>query len=221
MKNITLIVCDVQPDVINKLKQAHQFVDLVDITVRAACNSRTASSVSIVHTMLRFSEKVGGYDQIPSTHPKLGILRKLQSKNPQIKWFTSSELCIPASTKNTTIVSRTTFLPQATTIDLLETLQKSVKYSMEDHKFVVIGYGPTVQAITNLLGDCIGVPNVQIIKECVRDESTERCQFFLDHGLLFQEEVISLVDYIECKWKTYLLHNIKMLVELFCVLVKW
>lgn len=195
MKNISLIVCDVQPDVTKKLQYSSQFVDLVDIAVRATRNSRTTASVNIVHTILQFSENAGGYDQIPTTHPKLGILRKLHSKNPQINWFTSSELCIPAA-KDETVVSRTTYLPQATNIDLLEALS-----SMEDHdhEFVVIGYGPTVQAICNLLGDCIGALNVQIIKECVRDENSKRCQAFLDHGLLFREEVISLVDYIGCK----------------------
>jgi hypothetical protein len=204
MKNISLIVCDVQPDVIKKIHYSSQFVDLIDIAVRATRKSRTAASVNIVHTMLHFSKKSGGYDQIPSTHPKLGILRKLHYKNPQINWFTSSELCIPA-TKDETVVSRTTYLPQATNIDLLKalsSLQKSkTTNSMEDnhHEFVVIGYGPTVQAICNLLGDCIGAPNVQIIRECVRDETSKRCHAFLEHGLLFREEVISLVDYIGCK----------------------
>ena len=213
MKNLTLVVCDVQPDVAKKLQHSLQFVDLVDVAVRAARNSRTTASVNIVHTMLRFPDDhqpsggVGCYDQIPLSHPKLGILRKLQAKNSNIKWFTSSELCVPA-TKTEAVVSRTTFLPQATNIDLLEALRNYSATKEEnnnsatedhDHEFIVIGYGPTVQAVCHLLGDVIGAPNVRIIKECVRDESAERCEAFLDHGLLFREEVTSLVDFLECK----------------------
>ena len=51
----------------------------------------------------------------------------------------------------------------------------------------------------HLLGDVVGTPNVRILEECVRDENTKRCQAFLDYGLLFREEVVSLVEYLECK----------------------
>jgi len=61
----------------------------------------------------------------------------------------------------------------------------------------VVGYGPTVQVICHLLGDVLGVPNVQIIRDCVRDENKDRCQAFLDHGLLFNEQVVSLIDFFD------------------------
>ena len=200
MKAFTLVVCDVQPDGIKKIQHSPQFVDLVDLAIRAARNSRTTATVDIVHTMIRFPDSC--YDCIPLSHPKLGILRKLQMKNSQINWFNSSELCIPALLENDpkeSVVSRTTFLPHATDTALLEALQDQNEKSLEDREFVVIGYGPTVQAVCHLLGDVIGAPNVRILKECVRDEKTERCQAFLNHGLIFREEVSSLVDFIECK----------------------
>lgn len=199
MKKLTLVVCDVQPDVIKKLKNSRQFVDLVDLAVRAGRNSRTTTAVDIVHTMVHFPES--SYDCIPLSHPKLGILRKLQMKNSQVNWFNSSQLCIPAREINPkeVVVSRTTYLPHASGSTLLEALQHENQESLEDREFIVIGYGPTVQAVCHILGDVIGTPNVQILKECVQDENMERCQAFLNYGLIFREEVTSLVDFIECK----------------------
>lgn len=200
MKKLTLVVCDVQPDVTKKLPNSQQFIDLVDLAVRAGRNSRrTTLEFNIVHTMIRFPES--SYDCIPLLHPKLGILRKLQrNNNSPIHWFTSSELCIPAAADppKEVVVSRTTYLPHANDTKLLEALQ--YEESLDDRDFVVIGYAPTVQAVCHILGDVIGTPNVQILKECVRDESMERCQAFLDYGLMFKEEVTSLVDFIECKF---------------------
>eukprot|EP00546_Thalassionema_frauenfeldii_P021436 CAMPEP_0178905642 /NCGR_PEP_ID=MMETSP0786-20121207/6388_1 /TAXON_ID=186022 /ORGANISM="Thalassionema frauenfeldii, Strain CCMP 1798" /LENGTH=544 /DNA_ID=CAMNT_0020577271 /DNA_START=149 /DNA_END=1783 /DNA_ORIENTATION=+ len=139
--------------------------------------------------MIRFPES--SYDCIPLLHPKLGILMN----NSPINWFTSSELCIPAANPKEVVASRTTYLPHANDIKLLEALH--YEESLDDRDFVVIGYGPTVQAVCHILGDVIGTPNVQILKECVRDENMERCQAFLDYGLMFKEEVTSLVDFIE------------------------
>lgn len=197
MKKITLIVCDVQPDVIKKIPNSKQFVDLVDLAVRAGRNSRTAAGFDVVHTMIRFPES--SYECVPLLHPKLGILRKLQMKNSAINWFTSSELCIPAAENDPkeTVVSRTTYLPHANDTKLLGALQYDNRESLDDRDFVVIGYGPTVQAVCHILGDVIGTPNVQILKECVRDDNMERCHAFLDFGLIFKEEVVSLVDFIE------------------------
>ena len=199
MKKLTLVVCDVQPDVIKKIPNSQQFVDLVDLAVRAGRNSKTTAAVDIVHTMIRFSES--SYDCIPLSHPKLGILRKLQMKNSPINWFTSPELSIPAAKDDPKeiVVSRTTYLPHADDTKLLEALKYENQESLEDRDFIVIGYGPTVQAVCHILGDVIGTPNVHILKECVQDENMERCKSFLDHGLMFKEEVASLVDFIECK----------------------
>ena len=199
MKKLTLIVCDVQPDVIKKIPNSKQFVDLVDLAVRACRNSRTATDFDIVHTMIRFPEC--SYECVPLSHPKLGILRKLQMKNSPINWFTSSELCIPAAENDPkeTVVSRTTYLPHSNDSNLLEALRYNNEESLDGRDFVVIGYGPTVQSICYILGDVIGTPNVHILKECVQDENKERCQAFLDFGLMFKEEVASLVDFIECR----------------------
>lgn len=197
MKELTLVVCDVQPDVIKKIQQSRQFVDLVDIAIQAGRNSRTKVAVNIVYTLIHFPDSC--YNCIPLSHPRLGILRKMQMKNSQIKWFASSELCIPAeeNDSNEFVVNRTTFLPQATNENLLEALRGPNEKSLKDREFVILGYGPTVQAVCHLLGDVIGTPNVKIVNECVRDENSERCKAFLDHGLLFREEIISLVDFIE------------------------
>jgi len=196
MKKLTLVVCDVQPDVVKKIPNSKQFVDLVDVAVRAARNSRTTTAVDIVHTMIRFPES---YDCIPVSHPKLGILRKLQMKNSPINWFTSPDLSIPAAEEDPKeiVVSRTTYLPHANDTKLLEALNYENQEALEDRDFIVIGYGPTVQAACHILGDVIGTPNVAILKECVQDENMERCKAFLDHGLMFKEEVVSLVDFIE------------------------
>ncbi len=199
MKKLTLVVCDVQPDVIKKIPNSQQFVDLVDLAVRAGRNSKTTAAVDIVHTMIRFPES--SYDCIPLSHPKLGILRKLQMKNSPISWFTSPELSIPVAEDDPKeiVLNRTTYLPHANDRKLLEALNYENQESLKDRDFIVIGYGPTVQAVCHILGDVIGTPNVHILKECVQDENMERCKAFLDHGLLFKEEVASLVDFIECK----------------------
>ena len=199
MKKLTLVVCDVQPDVIKKIPNSQQFVDLVDHAVRAGRNSKTTSSVDIVHTMICFPGS--SYDCIPLTHPKLGILRKLQMKNSPINWFTSPELSIPAVKEDPkeTVASRTTYLPHANDTKLLEVLKYGDQESLEDRDFIVVGYGPTVQAVCHILGDVIGTPNVVLLKECIQDENLERYKAFLDHGLMFKEEVASLVDFIECK----------------------
>ena len=194
----TLIVCDVQPDVVQKLQQPRQFVDLVLMAVQAARQSTTST---IVYTMLKFDEQ--GYAQIPPSHPRLGILRRLYAKNPNLKWFTSSALSIPNNGlaqnehEREMVVTRSTFLPQANDTKLIEVLRNCISQEEQQQEFTVVGYGPTVQAMCHLLGDVLAVPNVQILRECVRDEKEDRCQAFLEHGLLFQEEVMSLVDYLE------------------------
>lgn len=198
MKKLTLVVCDVQPDVVKKIPNSQQFVDLVDHAIRAGRNSKTTSSVDIVHTMIRFPGS--SYDCIPLTHPKLGILRKLQMKKSPINWFTSPELSLPAAKDpRETVVSRTTYLPHANDTKLLQALNYGDQESLEDRDFIVVGYGPTVQAVCLILGDVIGTPNVALLKECIQDENMERCKAFLEYGLMFKEEAASLVDFIECK----------------------
>ena len=197
----TLIVCDVQPDVINKIQPnstRRKFVDLLNLTV-AAARKAACNSTQIIYTQLRFPN---GYDEIPLNHPRLGVLRKLGSD--KVKWFTSKVLCV-AGTSNTDsdevdnkaneiVVTRTTFLPQATDAQLVDALAKGDQQQI----VTVIGYGPTVQSICHLLGDMICVSGtVEIIKECIVDEIPERSRSFLQHGLLFRETVTTLVDYLE------------------------
>lgn len=188
----TLVVCDLQPDVVQKLPDPRQFVDLVHLAVQGA----RLRSLRLVYTLLKFEP---GYAEVPESHPRLGILRRIASKNPNLKWFTSSALSLPmtdSGNENSTekVVSRNTFLPQANDAELLNVLRQS-----QDGDFTVVGYGPTVQSICHLLGDVLAVNKVQILRECVRDENPDRCQGFLNHGLLFQEEVISLVDFLEAR----------------------
>ena len=216
----TLIVCDLQPEVVQKLPHPRQFVDLVSIAVQAARpsasnknNHHDPRSMNIIYTMLKFDEP--GYTQIPPSHPRLGILRRLYEKNPNLKWFTSSDLSVSVSPKEEekanddhrqeTVVTRSTFLPHANDTKLLEILRScccatQTTAAPQNHDGVtVIGYGPTVQAVCHLLGDVLAVPNVQILRECVRDEKEDRCRAFLDHGLLFQEQAVSLVDFLEAQ----------------------
>ena len=84
--NKTLIVCDVQPDVVKKLALPEQrlFCDLVNLAVEAA----RLGGLRILYTQLYFEN--GNYDCIPPIHPKLGILRKL----PNATWFTMPDLCV-------------------------------------------------------------------------------------------------------------------------------
>ena len=208
MMHKTLIVCDVQPDVVRKLPEPRQkFLDLVQMAVQASRQS-TTSTTSIVYTMLKFDDS---YTGIPSSHPRLGVLRRLAAttKNPQLKWFTSSKLSImnemSTTNDNEYVVSRTTFLPQANDTALLEVLEKCISSTtsgggqadQDSNLVTVLGYGPTVQAMCHLLGDVLALPHVQIIRECVCDENEARCQAFLEHGLLFNEQVVPLVEYLE------------------------
>ena len=182
----TIIVCDIQPEVVKKLPQPRLLCDLVNLAVSAA---RRNSKTRIIYTQLRFDNS---YDCIPRTHPRLGVLRKL----PGIKWFTSLDLCVANSNEEDEelVLTRTTFLPQAD-----EQWREACGdiISAENHQVTVVGYGPTVQTVCNLLGDIFALPNVHVIRECVADENVERCQSLLKHGLIFQENVISLVDYLE------------------------
>ena len=205
----TLIVCDVQPDVVNKLQQPRKFVDLVNIAVQGArqaqepstnTGTRTCTGTNIVYTMLKFE---AGYAQVPPSHPRLGILRRLGAKNPALQWFTSSTLHVPpCENENEMVVTRSTVLPHANDIKLMEVLRQCMSETTDTtstHQFTVVGYGPTVQAVCNLLGDVLAIPTVQVLRECVGDESEDRCQAFLEHGLMFGEEVVSLVDFLEAK----------------------
>jgi hypothetical protein len=205
----TLIVCDVQPDVVQKLDQPRQFVDLIHTCLAAARQQQQQrpEPIQIVHTLLYFPDRSGGeeegeelgrYAQISPTHPRLGILRKLGATNPNLKWFASTDLSVKPL-DHELILTRTTFLPHANDAALLQGLRRSIVDTTGDDaaEVTVIGYGPTVQALCNLLGDVLAVSNVQILRECVRDETPERCEAFLHHGLLFHEQVVSLVDYLE------------------------
>jgi hypothetical protein len=204
----TLIVCDVQPDVVQKLDQPRQFVDLIHTCIAAARQKQQQrpEPIQIVHTLLYFPDRSGGeegqeelgrYAEISPTHPRLGILRKLGASNPNLTWFASTDLCVKPL-DHELILTRSTFLPHANDTALLQGLRRSIIDTTGDTAEVtVIGYGPTVQALCSLLGDVLAVPNVQILRECVRDETTARCEAFLNHGLLFHEQVVSLVDYLE------------------------
>ena len=171
MMHKTLIVCDVQPDVVRKLPEPRQkFLDLVQMAVQATRQS-TTSTTSIVYTMLKFDDS---YTGIPSSHPRLGVLRRLAAttRNPQLKWFTSSKLSImneiSTTNDNEYVVSRTTFLPQANDTALLEVLQKCIaatttsggQADQDSNLVTVLGYGPTVQAMCHLLGDVLALPHV-------------------------------------------------------------
>jgi hypothetical protein len=202
----TLIVCDVQPDVVQKLDQPRQFVDLIHTCIAAARQKQQQrpEPIQIVHTLLYFPdrsgeevEELGRYAQISPTHPRLGILRKLGATNPNLKWFVSTDLCVKPL-DHELILTRSTFLPHANDAALLQGLRRYIIDTTGDAAEVtVIGYGPTVQALCSLLGDVLAVSNVQILRECVRDEKPARCEAFLNHGLLFNEQVVSLVDYLE------------------------
>jgi len=198
MKSKTLIVCDVQPDVVQKLPQPQQqqlFVDLVHTAVAAA--RRRKSSIDVLYLMLQFQT---GYSEVPPSHPRLGILRKLAAtSNPNLKqWFTSNALSVTPGAEEKVLI-RSTFLPQANDTHLIETLRANFLRHDDDtlHEFILVGYGPTVQALCSLLGDVVAAPNVVLLRECIRDENEERCHLFLEHGLLFKEQVVSLVEFME------------------------
>lgn len=201
--NKILVVCDVQPDVVQKIPNREQFLDLIRLTIQATRQSSASASAltttTIIYTMIQFSQD---YKEIPLTHPRLSVLRRLATTK---KWFTSSDLCfapMPNDIDKEYVLKRTTFLPQANDATLLQVLQNAMHNRVPDSlqqqpNVTIVGYGPTVQAMCHLLGDALAVPNVQVLRECVRDENTERCQAWLDHGLLFGETVTSLVDYFE------------------------
>ena len=165
----TLVICDLQPDVVQKLPKP--LVDLVGIAVEASRKRKQ----EICFTMLKFSPN---YSEIPDSHPRLGILKRV----PHCKWFTSSALCIEAL-EDESVLERSTFLPHGK-VELDAT-----------HEYILVGYGPTVQAMSHILGDVLAVPSIQILRECVADEDEQRCRAFLNHDLLFGQ-VVSIVDYL-------------------------
>ncbi len=177
-----LIVCDFQPDVAQKIPSPRLWVDLVTLAIQAA----RLSHVVIVYTQLRFERSE--LEQIPVTHPRLGILRKLAAT---VTWFTSGDLCVVPQ-NGETIVRRTTFLPHSTDATLLNILQNGGY-----QKFTLLGYGPTVQAMCHILGDLIAATCIQLIREGIQDENSGRRTALLEHGCMFNEQVISMVDYLE------------------------
>jgi hypothetical protein len=181
----TLIVCDVQPDIAQKIPCPRLWVDLTSLAVQAA---RQHSNVKILYTQLRFDREQ--LEDIPITHRRLGILRKLSKT---ALWFTTDELCVaPHESEN--VLRRTTFLPHSGDPILLEALKVD---DMASQEYALIGYGPTVQALSHLLGDTMASPCIQWIREGIQEENGHRRQALLDHGSLFNEQVISMVDYLE------------------------
>jgi hypothetical protein len=185
----TLIVCDVQPDVVQKFEspRGRLWVDLVTLALQAA----RQSSSSIVFTQLHFTQE--DLRHIPATHPRLGILKKLAASNRPVPWFTSEELCV-APRETETLVRRTTFLPHSTDKALLEALQRD---DVGTHEYTIVGYGPTAQALCHLLSDVLAAPKVQLIREAIGDDNAPRGQAFLEHGCLLGEQVLPMVDYFE------------------------
>ena len=179
----TVIICDLQPDVVNKLEKPRLFCDLVNLVVSAI--RQKPQSTRLVFTQLVFPQ--GDYSSIPPTHSRLKVLRKL----PKAQFFTNPELCLSVDDEKDTVITRTTFLPHASQ-EWNELFPQP-----ETHRVLVLGYGPTVQAVCNILGDVVAVSDLQILRECVADENAHRSQSLLDHGLLFQETVTNMVDFLE------------------------
>ena len=192
-----LIVCDVQPDVVQKLQppsQQRRFVDMIHTAVAAARKQH----VPILYTQLLLRT---GYPDIPLSHPKLGILRKLVAKNSNINWFTSSELTIlPRAGER--VLPRETYLPQTNDTVLLDTLREyGVGSDDNSTSLTLVGFLPTVNTFANhVLGDVLAVRNLHIVRDCVADDvSEERCQAMLTNGLLLHntaDVLISLVDFL-------------------------
>jgi len=185
----TLIVCDIQPDVAQKIPNPRLWVDVTTLAVQAA--RQKSQSVRILFTQLRFDREQ--LEDIPITHRRLGILKKLAKT---ALWFTTDELCIiPENSEK--VIRRTTFLPQNGDTVLLESLKCDDDDDMASHEYTLIGYGPTVQAVSHILGDTLASPNIQWIREGIQEENVNRCHALLNHDGLFNEQVISMIDYLE------------------------
>eukprot|EP00957_Ditylum_brightwellii_P140586 10710564-Ditylum_brightwellii.AAC.1 len=211
----TLIVCDIQPDVIRRLPdptQRRKCIDLVGIAIEAArrgerkmqCQHADGCSHNIIYTQLKFRGE-DGYQQVNPNHPRLGVLRRLGTKNPNMRWFTTDELLVApqqvddkekdgSKEEEEIVVPRTTYLPHGSDVDLMDVLKRCCD---ENSGVTLVGYGPTVQAICHILGDILCIPNVQVLRECIADESEARRDAMLEHGLLFDERVVSLTDFLE------------------------
>jgi len=137
------------------------------------------------------------------------------------------------------VVKRSTFLPHASDGELMEVLSRhccipsgadgatTSPSTGSTYSVTLVGYQPTAQALCHILGDVLAAPSIQILKECIlwedeRDSGQQqqqlmqqqqqpRTQVWLDHGLLFNEQVVSLVDFlaetdtlheqIDCLWE--------------------
>eukprot|EP00977_Amphora_coffeiformis_P026468 scaffold26891_cov95-Amphora_coffeaeformis.AAC.1 len=116
----TLIVCDVQPDVVNKLEpsEGRLWVDLVALVVQAARSSPN-KKMRIVWTQLHFENDGAIIQQIPVTHKRLGVLHKLAAAGRTVSWFTDPKLHVqPAADE--TVVRRTRLVPHASDQTLVE-----------------------------------------------------------------------------------------------------
>lgn len=188
----TLVVCDLQPDVAQKLEapKARLWVDLVSLAVQAA---RQHGNVAIVYTQLYF--EASQLSDIAACHPRLGVLQKLAASGRNVQWFTSKDLCIAdAPLERETATQRTTFLPQSSDDTLLGALRRD---DMASHEYTLVGYAPTVQAMSMILGDVLAAPKIQWIQESLGDENEQRCRSLIDHGRFLNEQVISMVEYLE------------------------
>uniref|UniRef100_A0A7S1ZJ02 Tubulin--tyrosine ligase-like protein 9 n=1 Tax=Ditylum brightwellii TaxID=49249 RepID=A0A7S1ZJ02_9STRA len=122
-----------------------------------------------------------------------------------MRWFTTDELLVApqqvddkekdgSKEEEEIVVPRTTYLPHGSDVNLMDVLKRCCD---ENSSVTLVGYGPTVQAICHILGDILCIPNVQVLRECIADESEARRDAMLEHGLLFDERVVSLTDFLE------------------------
>lgn len=201
----TLIVCDVQPDVVNKLgpSQGRLWVDLVALVVQATRQAadkklHTRSLPKIVWTQLHYANDTQ-LSQISASHKRLGVLRKLSMAGKTVSWFTNDALSI-APAPDETVVRRTRLLPHATDQDLLDALSSNNDEDAScSHNYLVVGYLPTVQAMCHILGDLVCPQgDVQLMADgAIHHEDANAVPAFLQHGLWFREQVLSMTDYLE------------------------
>lgn len=144
--------------------------------------------VSIIFTQVRFDRDE--LEDIPITHPRLGILKKLAKT---VQWFTGDDLSVVPQQEEH-VIRRTTFLPHCSDTSLLEVLKADDAASQQ---YSLIGYGPTVQAVSHILGDVLASSHIHWIREAIQDENEERCQRLLDHGAIFGEQTITMADFLE------------------------
>lgn len=196
----TLIVCDMQPDLLRSLPPTTRQVLLDSIQVCVAA-ARQATNWSVLFTGVQFESDYGNVEE---HHKVYGGFKRLYQSIKTVQWFVKgtqgSKIEASLEAEESETIWQNQHLPPPE-----ELAAKLRELKTTDVVVVGIKTAYAVQATCQVVCDIAGIMSVCVIDECIQDDIPERHDAVLNHLLPIYADRISLSDMVEASagWDNY------------------